>query len=145
MWQEGGMEEDFAAIEHNWSVSEGKIGPVQLYCTGPTFFPYRLISCLQLAHNTPRPPVVLYVPSSMVPCVLSEAYYWWCLWRGLLIGVVSCWTLFSPTTGRVCGACLAVACPCSPYCTLPACLPGWSMPFFGNPVRTLFSRGFTVN
>ena len=36
-------------------------------CTGPTFCPYRLISCLQLAHNTPPPPVVLYLPLWNVP------------------------------------------------------------------------------
>ena len=34
--------------------SVGKIGPVHYSCTGPTFCPYRLISCLQLAHNTPH-------------------------------------------------------------------------------------------
>ena len=48
------MEDDSAPIEHSWSVSVGKIGPVQSSCTGPTFCPYRLISCLQLAHNTPH-------------------------------------------------------------------------------------------
>ena len=54
------MEDDSAPFEHSLSVNVGKVGPVQYSCTGPTFRPYRLISCLQLAHNTH--PIVLYLP-----------------------------------------------------------------------------------
>ena len=31
------------------------VGPVHLYCTGPTFCPHRLISCVQLAQILPLP------------------------------------------------------------------------------------------
>ena len=60
------MEDESVPIEHSCLVSVDKIGPVQYRCTGPTFCPYRLISCLQLAHNTPS---CRTLPSSMVKLI----------------------------------------------------------------------------
>ena len=47
------------------------VGPVHLYCTGPTFCPHRLISCVQLAQISP--PVTLYLT---LWCIHSTDILW---------------------------------------------------------------------